>query len=305
MIGDQTDILSRLKSVIPPWFGTNTPVLDATLSGPSNSFSGIYALVQYAILQTRIKTSTDGWLDLIANDFFARGFQRRFNEPDAAYRARILKEILRPRVTRVAVSNALLDLTGIAPIIFEPGRIADTGALGVLAPPTFAFGGVMLPGTGLGMTSDSTIITSDSTLVTSDEGPMPVPFYGVGAWGSLNYPDQFLVTAYRPPGAGIPNAAGLTSVSAPTSGGGYGSGALEYVNLTNINGPVTDAEIYAAIARSVAAGVTAWTKITAFSGLTPAILSTSWQPIFPDQSDDSFIDTGSYQSIAYAKASPF
>jgi hypothetical protein len=297
MIGDQADLLRRLKSVIPPWFGTNTPVLDALMSGPSNAFSGIYSLIQYAILQARLKSATDGWLDLIAMDFFARGFQRRNNEPDAAYQARIIAEILRPRVTRAAVSKAVADLTGIAPLIFEPARIADTGALGVLAPPTFALGGTWLPDTGL--TVDSTI-TVDSTVVTTDAGP--TSFAGVGAWGSLNYPAQFFITAYRPPGAGIPKVAAYTSATSPTGGGGYGVGSLEYVNLTNIMGQVTDAEIYATIARTIAAGTTAWTQITAFSGLTPANLI-GWLPVSPDQVDMPIQDISS--TIAFVEAAPF
>lgn len=300
MIGDQDDILRRLKSALPPWFGTNTPVMDAVLSGPSSVLSGLYSLIQYAANQTRIKTATDGWLDLIAQDFFARGFQRRPNEPDAAYRARILAEILRPRVTRPAVSKAVLDLTGVAPVIFEPARIADTGALGVTAPPTFALGGIARPQTGL--TGDSTIITGDSSIVTVDAGS--VTFGGIGAWGSLNYPAQFLITAYRPPGAGIPNAAGYTSIAAPTGGGGYGSGSLEYVGLANIVGPVTDAEIYATIARTIAAGVTAWTRITAFSGLTPANLI-EWTPVFPNPLDPQVYDVAMDQPIALVEASPF
>lgn len=301
MTGDKDDILRRLKAVIPPWFGTNTPTMDTVLSGPSNSFSAIYSLIQYATSQTRIRTATDGWLDLIARDFFALGFQRRANEPDAAYRARILAEILRPRVTRAAVSQAVQDLTGVVPIIFEPARVLDTGAFGT-SPPTFVCGGAGLPNSGI--TVDSTVITADSTLITDDAGQ--IPFAGIGAWGSLSYPNQFFITAFRPPGEGIPNVAGFCSYANPTAGGGYSfeSGFMEWVTLADIQGGVTDAEIYATIARNIAAGVTAWTKIIPFSGLTPANL-TEWQPIFPDQSDAPPADAGDYQHIALVEAAPF
>jgi len=300
MIGDQSDFLRRLKSALPPWFGTNTPIMDAVLSGPSSSFSIIYSLIKYATNQTRLKTATDGWLDLAARDFFALGFRRRTNEPDAAYQARILAEIIRPRVTRAAVSKAVQDLTGIAPIIFEPARVFDTGAFGT-SPATFVFGG-MIPGKP-GITADSTIVTADSTLITADAGPFPASAAGIGAWGSLNYPNQFFITAYRPPGAGFPNVAGFCSYANPTAGGGYSfdSGFMEWVTLSNIQGAVTDAEIYATIARNIATGITAWTQILPFSGLTPANL-TEWQPVFPDQSNQTAPDIGDYQSIAFVEA---
>lgn len=251
MIGNQPDILARLKAAMPPWFGNGaTTILDAALTGPANALAFIYGLIQYAQLQTRIKTATDTWLDLIARDFFARKFQRRSGELDVPYRTRIVKEIFRPRATRPAVIGALTDLTGKAPIIFEPTRVADTGEWGG---PFFAYGGTSYPFTGT--TVDSTLITVDSTTITADAGP--TPFAGIGGWGSLNYPYQFLVTAYRPPGAGIPSVDGYGGYL-----GGYGIGAIEYISLTQIAGPVTDAEIYSTIAVTTAAGVTAWTKIT-------------------------------------------
>ena len=302
MIGDQADVLYRLKSVLPPWFGTVTPTLDAVLSGPAFIGSGLYSLIQYALLQTRIATATDGWLDLIAKDFFALAFQRRASEPDAAYRQRILAEIVRPRVTRMALSNAVLDLTGIAPIIFEPSRCKDTGTFGA-TPPTFVFGTIQPRAPGL--TSDSIIITSDSSLVTSDSARGSSGFAGLGAWGSLRFPDQFFIKAFRPPGFGIPNVAGFGSYANPTAGGGYSfeSGFMELVTLANEVGPVTDAEIYSTIARNIAAGVTAWTQITPFSGLTPANVAADWQPVFPDHIDGPPPDGG--QSVALTESSPF
>jgi hypothetical protein len=87
-------------------------------------------------------------------------------------------------------------------------------------------------------------------------------------------------------------------------GGGYGVGSLEYASLININGPVTDVEIYATIARNIAAGITAWTKITAFNGLTPAILSIPWQPPF-QEFDSPVPDPVDYPPVAYVGAAPF
>jgi hypothetical protein len=302
-LGSSNDILGRLKSVLPPWFGTNTPILDALLSGPSNVFSGIHSLIQYAMAQTRIATATDRWLDLIGRDFFAFDFQRRRQEPDAAYRARILKEILRSRATRAAISNALFDLTGIAPSIFEPARVHDTGALGVLSPSSFALSG-FVPGLG-GTMADSTLVTGDTTIVTADSSAFPSTFSTFpGAYGSYNYPCQLFITAYRPPGTGIPNVAGYSSLANPTGLGGYGAGAIMYGSPSVISGPVTDADIYATIARTVAAGVTAWTRIRPFTGTAASANLMEWQPVFPDYLDPPFIDIGE-SSVTIVESSPF
>lgn len=281
MTGDQEDILKRLKAVLPPWFGTDTPIMDAVLSGPAKAFSSIYTLVQYAILQTRIATATDGWLDIIARDFFALGFRRRKLEPDATYRSRILDEILRARSTREAVSKALFDLTGVEPDIFEPARIADTGALGVLAPASFALSGLIEGQIGLSV--DSTIITVDSDIATVDSGSVTTTLKTYqGFYGSYNLPCQFFVTAYRPLGAGIPNVAGYTTIDLHTALGGYRSGSIMYASSSLLSGPVTDAEIYATVARTVAAGVTAWTRISPFTGTAESAQLMEWQTVFPD-----------------------
>ena len=88
--GDQTDILNRLRSVLPPWFGTAaTPVLNAVLSGFASGAAAVYSLLAYVRLQTRLGTATDGFLDMIALDFFGRRFQRLGNEMDGAFQARI------------------------------------------------------------------------------------------------------------------------------------------------------------------------------------------------------------------------
>jgi hypothetical protein len=71
MTGDQTDILGRIKALLPfRWFPDTTPVLDALLSGIAWSLALIYSLIQYAKNQTRIATASDGFLDLISYDFF-------------------------------------------------------------------------------------------------------------------------------------------------------------------------------------------------------------------------------------------
>lgn len=135
MIGDQSDIFNRLKGMLPSrWFGTASdpvPLIDAVLSGFATSLAFLYSLYLYAKLQTRINTATDGWLDLIAADFFGpAALQRKTGQSDSSYRNAIKVALLREKATRNAIINTLVSLTGRTPIIVEPQRPADTGAYG-------------------------------------------------------------------------------------------------------------------------------------------------------------------------------
>jgi hypothetical protein len=166
MIGDQQDFFARIKARMPSgWFGTDSPILDALLAGIASAFVAVYAAYQYMLAQTRLQTSTDGWLDISAADYFGEnGLRRLQNETDANYRTRIKINIVRERGTRAAITKILTDLTGRAPTIVEPTRPQDTGA--------YRSGGIG---------------------------------YGVaGAYGSLLLNYQAFVTAYRPAGSGLP-----------------------------------------------------------------------------------------------------
>src|SRR5581483_2373812 len=168
--GDQADILGRLQQLVPQgWFPVGAaPLRDGLLTGVANTLSFIYGLLGYLRLQTRIATATDGFLDLIANDFFGAKIFRQANQTDDSFRAQIIANILRPRGTRPAVSDLLTQLTGRTPIIFEPRRPADTGAYG--------------------------------------NGSLA--YNTAGGYGSLQYPYQSFVTVFRPLGQGIPAVAG-------------------------------------------------------------------------------------------------
>ena len=167
-VGDSSDIFKRIKMLLPRWFGDTTPILDAVLQGFAYSGSFIYSLYLYAKLQTRIKTATDGWLDLISADYFGSNLPRRTSQSDASYRARIIINIFRERATRNGITKVLIDLTGRAPTIFEPQRPADTGAYGG---PTIGFG-------------------------------------VAGGYGSILIPYQAFIKAFRPSSTGIPNVIG-------------------------------------------------------------------------------------------------
>ena len=133
--GDQDDLFSRIKRLLnaPQWFGegeTDTPILDAMLQAPAWGLSFVYSLFAYAKLQTRIATATDGFLDLIAADYFGPRLRRRQNQSDTSFRSQILGTVLKPKATRSAMANALTVLTGAEPIICEPRRATDVGAYG-------------------------------------------------------------------------------------------------------------------------------------------------------------------------------
>jgi hypothetical protein len=173
--GDATDMLTRLKALLPKgWFPDTAPVRDALLSGFAWTLSLIYSLIQYAQLQTRIATATGGFLDLISYDFFGNNLPRNSQEMDAPFRSRIIATLFRPKATRPGMIAVITALTGRAPIIFEPARPLDTGAYGA-----------------------------------------SICGYNVaGGYGSLMLRTQFFMTAFRPASSGIPFIAGYGSPSA-------------------------------------------------------------------------------------------
>lgn len=175
MIGDVENIAGRIRRLLPRWFGPTevpTPVLTALLAGIATAFSGVFALIEFARQQARIATATGGWLDLIAQDFFGRGFPRFRNEPEAAYRTRLRQELFRQRNTRAALDSIVFDLTGQHPRIFEGFFPADTGGWG--SPQSFAWG-------------------------------------GPGRWGSQTAIYEVIITMPYPQGYGIPNRGGWGS----------------------------------------------------------------------------------------------
>ncbi len=132
-IGDQTDVLSRLNAVLPPWFGDQlTPILTGVLAAFAWAGSFLYDEFIYVQLQSRITTATGNNLDLIANDYFGpHNFPRAPNEGDESYRNRILANLVRERATRRGMINILTTITGNVPIIFEPMRPGDGGGYSI------------------------------------------------------------------------------------------------------------------------------------------------------------------------------
>lgn len=131
-IGDQNDMFGRLKNLLPiGWFSDSNPIRDAALWGYAQVLAWGYTLYLYAKTQTRIKTASDGWLDMIGLDFFGNNLIRYSTQLDPSYRNRILINIFRERATRHGMDQVLFDLTGRHPLIIEPANPADCGCLGV------------------------------------------------------------------------------------------------------------------------------------------------------------------------------
>ena len=126
--GDQQDMLTRLRALMPKsWFPISAPNETAKLSGPAWALSTVYAQITYAALQTRIKTATDGWLDVISYDFFGTALPRLINEQDGPFRARILANLFVKGPTRADMVAVLTLITGRGPRIIESSNATDTG----------------------------------------------------------------------------------------------------------------------------------------------------------------------------------
>jgi hypothetical protein len=227
MAGDQADIVSRLRAVLPKrWFAEQSPNLSALLQGIATPWVWLYGIIAYAISQTRLSTATDSWLDLISYDFFGGQLGRKSGESDLNYRTRIKAALLREAATRPAVSFGLEALVGSRPLIFEPANCMDTGSYGAPS------GGPTIIGTGLA--------------------------YGqAGGWGNLDLPLQFFVTATRPATPGVNMLAGYGIPS-----GGYGEGAISYFDLALLPGHVTDQDIQSTLCSLLPVNAVAWLRLT-------------------------------------------
>lgn len=248
--GDQNDVTSRLFGLLPPWFSqlSSDVVIKAVLSGIATVLSGIYALIDYAADQTRIGSATDGFLDLIAWDFFASLISRYADDTDDSFRARILAFALMPRLTRAGITTMLTTLTGRSPSILALWNPQDCG--------------------GWSDGKSGSIIAWNKA----------------GCWG-LRLPNQLSIVAYRPLGeTGIPNQAAwiaaeplyagdtifgspgqftpgqLKAAYFPSPGGwddgtGTAGGAISWASASAIDGDVPDSMIEAFVADWVAAGL--------------------------------------------------
>lgn len=255
------DAPSRLRGLLPAsWFGHDaTPVLSSLLAGLGAPITWALTLFNFVLAQTRLATSSGIFVDLFALDFLGARLPRRAGETDAPYQARITAEILRPRATRGAITRVVTDLVGTPPTLFEPWNTGDCGAYDV---GTAAYAGTLVA---------PAIAGYDCPLGGYDQGgaafiaPQPPGSYGgfagAGCYGAYELPNQVFIKIKRPVNTGVLPAAvaGYGYYDSPvTAYDSAGTGAPP--NFTGSN-PISDPEIYAAVAATIAEGVTAWVAL--------------------------------------------
>jgi len=239
--GDQADFSARVRALMPAgWFPDNAPILTAILNGCGYGWAFCYGMIENVKAQSRRLTASGVFLDILSADFFGAYLSRRPGELDAAFSTRIGKEVFREKGTRAGVIQALTDLTGRTPQVFEPAYAYDTGGCGWLG---------MTVGTGLACGGSGVA--------------------GAGGAGSLALPFQFFVTAYRSFGGGIPNVMGAY-LGSGWAGGGVGTltnfgataGAIEAGTLAMSQGQITDTAIQNEVINVKPAASIAWMLIT-------------------------------------------
>ena len=219
--GTCADMMSRMRAVLPPsWFpltapgatASATPVLDGVLSGIGCGWAYCYALIQFVVQQSRISSATGSFLDMICADFFGTTIKRMPGEVDDGFRNRISANLLLPRATRSAVSQAIAALLGAAPVLFEPFRAADTGGYGDAAASGagggggygtagLRFGSAMLPfqylvavttdGRTTRRESDASFIGAEGTMQIAGRHVLRSSYAGGSAAGPLIEPRGF------------------------------------------------------------------------------------------------------------------
>jgi len=136
--GSISDITGRLQKWLPSrWFPTQSvnangtvPRIYAQLVSFATALAGIWSQIQYAIAQTRLATSSDGWLDLASQDYFGGDLPRLSGETDPAFEARIEANLLAPANTRPAVLATVERVTGFAARVIQPWQPNDNARYG-------------------------------------------------------------------------------------------------------------------------------------------------------------------------------
>lgn len=128
------DFAQRVIALLPQdWFSDSAKapggVLYALLHATGGSLAAMFGNLAYTNVATRIKTAVGAALDAVSVDFFGPyTLPRRPNESDAAFRVRILANLLLARVTRPAIAQALFLATGEYPRMGEPTFPGDCAA---------------------------------------------------------------------------------------------------------------------------------------------------------------------------------
>jgi len=117
-----------------------------------------------------------------------------------------------------------------------------------------------------GMIAVLTALTGRAPLIFEPARPLDTGAYGAsicgygaaGGYGSLLLRAQAFIVAFRAAASGIPYVAGYGS-----SAGGYSAASrAEWCSLSQIEGAVTDADIFATVNATKAAGSEMWTQLS-------------------------------------------
>ena len=139
-IGSVADFISRIYKRFPSgWVGSpvNAPVFYALMTGLATAHANFYELVQFAGQMVYLQSSTGGWIDTWAYDFFGSFLLRNSGETDFSFINRMKSLLFAPTCTRDAIATAVQNISGLTPVLVEPWRGPDTFALNV---DTFALG---------------------------------------------------------------------------------------------------------------------------------------------------------------------
>lgn len=225
-IGDFDDIIYRFNQYLVDWFGTSPHLVDSIIEGYAKIWSQFYELYVYVKKQTRIKTATDINLDNISKDFFGGELPRKGAENDESFRKRILAFLLREKATREGMRKVLKFITGNEPLIIEPFRPLDVGAY---------------------------------------NQPQTLAYNKKGWYSSMHKAYQAYIIVYRTPTDGLGNYAGYnvpnhgySVVQLPTV---LNPVLNAYGSLKQIEGFITNAEIYRIISQTRMNSTRIWVRI--------------------------------------------
>ena len=115
---------ARLRALLPPWFADDAPVLDGVLTGVAALLVFVEGFITYAKAQTRVATSTGGFLDLSAFDFFGVRFRRRTGELDAGFQRPSCASCGTPAIAAAATAPAASPTAGPQPGSAGPAATA-------------------------------------------------------------------------------------------------------------------------------------------------------------------------------------
>jgi hypothetical protein len=197
----------------------------------------VYQGMQYALKAQRLAGETSPELDNASLDYFGSvvgplsvlALPRKAGQSDSSYLSQISSRLLARGVTRDNIIADVKAFSGAILTLFEPRRPADTGAYG-----------------------------------TGQEAVFQNLAYNVaGGYGSLELPYQAFGQISAVPGLLVPNVMGYyppapTFPSPPTALGGYGVGAISYINASGSSTTPTQAQIFEYISDLILAGTVLW-----------------------------------------------